>query len=147
MKRIQRGFTLIEVLITVVIIAILAAVAFPSYNRHVAKAKRASAQAVMQGIASRQEQHMLNARTYFPAAGGNSTDLAAIRTALGVNIPDDVTGNYDFTVTSDNAATPPVHSVTAAPKGSQASDDSACGTLTLRSTGAKERSGTSSTCW
>lgn len=147
MKPTQRGFTLVEAMITVAIIAILAAVAFPSYNRHVAKAKRAAAQAVMQGIASRQEQHMLNARTYFPAAGGNSTDVAAIATALGVSIPSDVAVNYDFTVTSDNAATPPVHSVTAAPKGSQATNDSVCGTLTLRSTGAKERTGSASTCW
>lgn len=147
MERKQRGFTLIELMITVAIIGILAAVAYPSYARYVARANRSSAEAVMQAIVSRQEMYILNARTYYPAAGGSVTDLTAIAGALGVNIPPDVTRNYDLTVTSSNAA-PPSHSVTAVPRGNQANHDSACGTLTLRSTGAREASGSGgATCW
>lgn len=148
MKAIQRGFTLVELMITVAIVAVLASVAYPSYVQHIAKGKRASAQAVMQAIVSRQEQHMLNARSYFPAAGGDSTDIAAIKAALGVNIPTDVTGNYDLKVTSDNVGPPPAHSVQAVPKGTQATNDARCGMLTLRSTGAKTQSGTGgASCW
>jgi type IV pilus assembly protein PilE len=143
----QRGFTLIELMITVAIIAILAAVAYPSYTSHIAKAKRASAQAVMQTIVSRQEQYMLNARSYFPVVSGSVSDPAAITAALGVNIPADVTANYTLTVTSDNAGPPPSHFVVADPKAPQSTNDARCGKLTLRSTGAKEQTGTAATCW
>lgn len=146
MERMRNGFTLIELMIVVAIIAILAAVGYPAYTNHVARANRTAVQSVMQALVSRQEMYILNARTYYPAAGGNVTDTAAIMGALGVNIPSDVTRNYDLTVTSSNAA-PPSHSVSAAPRGSQASMDAACGTLTLRSTGAKEASGGGATCW
>ena len=56
MKRGQRGFTLIEVMITVAVLAILAAIAMPSYNEQVRKTRRADAKVALQQTAQRLER-------------------------------------------------------------------------------------------
>ena len=133
--KVERGFTLIELMVTVAIVAIIAAVGYPSYTKHMARSKRVAAQAVMQNLVSKQEQHVLNARSY-------ATSLAD----LGVAVPHDVSASYTITVSTD-AGPPPTHSVRAVPTGAQASADAGCGTLTLASTGAKTQSGASTDCW
>jgi type IV pilus assembly protein PilE len=137
-----RGFTLIELMITVAVIGILAAVAFPSYTKYAAKGRRAAAQAVMHNVGSRQEQYMLNSRSYYPNPAGSSTDLSG----LGITLGTDVSNFYTVTVTSASSA-PPAWTVTAAPRTPQTVNDASCGTLTLTNTGTKSASGGSSTCW
>ena len=132
------GFTLIELLITMVIAGILAAVAYPSYMQHTVKARRAAVEGFMLELASRQEQYLLDARRY---ADSNTT--------LGVSTPTEVASYYTVTVSADNTQTPPTHTVTATPRGSQLSQDTKCGTLTYNQAGAKGKSGTGSVadCW
>jgi len=66
------GFTLIELMITVAIIAILTAIAYPSYVDHVRRATRSQGQQYLMDLAQRQEQVFLDQRAYAatPAAAG-----------------------------------------------------------------------------
>ncbi|OQX10272.1 MAG: hypothetical protein BWK73_20705 [Thiothrix lacustris] len=60
----HQGFTLIELMITVAIVGILAAIAYPSYTAQVQKSRRADAQIALQEIAQRQEAYFLRNRSY-----------------------------------------------------------------------------------
>ena len=133
----QQGFTLIELMVTVAIVGILAAVAYPSYTQYVIRANRSAAESFIMGVASKQEQYILDARQY-------ATTLAT----LGMAVPADVSKHYtvaDPTV----SATPPTYTITATPIGSQLAGDTKCGALTLNQAGAKGISGTGTVaeCW
>lgn len=115
------GFTLVELMIVVVIIGILTAVGYPSYQAHLMKGKRASAQAHLMDIAQRQQQYLLDARNY-------ATDLGT----LNMTTPTDVSTYYTITF-AVTAGTPPTFTITATPKGTQATDS----VLTIDNTGVK----------
>ena len=122
------GFTLIELMVTVVIVAVLAAIAYPSYTSHVVKSNRAATKSFMSAVANRQQQYILDARTYAEVANN-----AAFATALGMPIPTEVSNFYNLTVAyvGGNART---FIITAAPiAGKMNAND---GTLTLDNTGA-----------
>ncbi|MFC5697933.1 type IV pilin protein [Pseudomonas sp. GCM10022186] len=116
------GFTLIELMIAVAIVAILSAIAYPSYQQYVQRNKRVAAQEFMMLISSRQEQYLLDRRQY-------SNNV----TALGLTTPTEVSPNFDITIAPVNTDTPPTYTITASPKGSMAGTS----TLTLNSLGQK----------
>jgi type IV pilus assembly protein PilE len=82
MYRHMRGVTLLELMIVVVIVAILATIAYPNYREFVARAKRNEAKAALLQIAQNQERFYLQNNTYttdmtqlgFPVAGAYITD-------------------------------------------------------------------------
>ena len=139
------GFTLIELMIAVAIVAIVARLAYPAYTSHFTRAKRSAAESFMVTVANRQEQSMLNSRSYFPIATGAAAEWSAVN----MTVPSEVSGNYTITVTSDNTSTPPSYTITAAPQGKQATNDSSCGSLTYNYTGTKGTTGGGSVanCW
>lgn len=60
----ERGFTLIELMITVAIVAILASVALPAYNDYLMRGRIAEAHGELAAMRPKLEQHFLDSRTY-----------------------------------------------------------------------------------
>ena len=119
----QHGFTLIELMITVAIIGILAAVAYPSYTSYIIKGNRAAAKAQMLNIANRQQQFMLANRAYA---------TKAMLTTSGYALPTEVSTKYSYSITLGTGAVPG-YLITFTAIGNQASD----GDLTINSEGVK----------
>ncbi len=147
----QSGFTLIEMMITVVVIGILAAVAYPSYLDYIVRGNRSAAQSFMYGVAGKQEQYLLDARSY-----------AVSVAALNMTVPTEVSSKYTITITctmpvaptecSAGTAVPgtPTYTITGTPIGTQV-QDTKCMTITLNQAGAKGMTGgtaaSATDCW
>lgn len=128
------GFTLIELLIVVAIVAILAAIAVPSYRRYVLHGNREAAESMMLEIASAQERYLVDNRSY-------ATDTATLGYSSTVQ-PPAVSSNYKITM-APQAGPPPSYVITATRINGQVNDT--CGTLTLAGDGTKTP--TPATCW
>ena len=126
------GFTLIELMIAVLVVAILVVVAYPSYQEHLRKGRRAAAQSFMVELASREQQYLLDRRTY--AVGPDAL------TALVVTVPPDVAPFYSISVAPDAPTVPPTFTITATPVAGSVQEPD--GVLTLTHDGAKTRAGT-----
>ena len=135
-----RGFTLIEVLVTLAIVAILAGVAWPMYQGYVTKARRTSAAACATEAAHFMERfYTLNLR-YDQDSGGGAVALPSLNCATALQ------GSYTVAVTN---VTSVAYTVRAVPQGRQATQDAECGTLGVDQTGARTVSGTkpANRCW
>ena len=128
--RYQKGVTLIELLLVMVIIAILSGIAIPAYKNYVVKTNRSAAKACMSEYAQFMERYYT--------------------TNLSIGCASDANLNvaYNFTV-SVNINSPRLYTVTAQPVSAQSSRDTQCGILTLNESGLKTNSGTAalSKCW
>ena len=124
-SRSAQGFTLIELMITVAILGILAAIAYPAYTGYVVRGNRSAAQALLMNIAQREQQYLLDSRSY------------ADSTTLGVTVPSNVTSYY--TIAIDLPVSPqPKFTATATPKlGTMQAND---GTLSIDQAGLKSPS-------
>ena len=121
-QRRRNGFTLIELMITVAVVGIPAAIAYPSYTQFIVRSKRSAAQAQMMDIASRQQQYLITNRGY--------ADTTALANS-GYTLPAEVASSYSYGITV--SSNPPAYTLTFTPSGRQASD----GNLTLTSEGVK----------
>ncbi len=142
----QKGFTLIELMITVAIVAILAAVAYPAYRDQVLRTRRADAKGALMSFASAMERFYTQNNTYLgAAAGGANTGAPAATVFAHTEAPiDGTTKYYDLRITAAAAST---YTLQAQPKGDQV-NDTKCATLSLTQAGVRGATGTApTTCW
>jgi type IV pilus assembly protein PilE len=93
--KVQKGFTLIELMVTVAIIAILASIAVPSYNDYVTKGKIPEATSELSSRRIQAEQYFQDNRTY--ATSGAFINPACVALTSGKN--------FDFSCTAQTANT------------------------------------------
>ena len=135
----SKGFTLIEMMSVVVIIGILAAIAYPSFDDYVRKARRVDAETALTELAQFMER-------YYTANGKYLTAANAAPVLPFTESPKDGTSKY-YDLGFSGTPTAYAYTLQAVPKGPMANDT--CGTLTLSNTGAKGQAAgaTLAACW
>lgn len=128
MRKRQSGFTLIEMMVVIIILAILIGIAYPAYNSQIRKGRRAEAQAGLQDLALLQEKWRTNDTDYGTLAelGGGPTNA-----------------HYNFSVPTNTATT---FTVQATATGDQTQDNEggvSCTTLAINQDGDR----TPAACW
>ena len=144
-KKNSAGFTLIELMIVVVIVAVLLTVALPAYQNSVIKSNRSAARGVLMNVLSREEQYFINNKVY-------TVNLSSIGLPASYYIDNQAeevaVGDSVYKIELINLST--FTGVQAIPQNVQVKDTN-CKTLTLSRTGAKTASGNFSSdpsqCW
>ena len=132
----QKGMTLIELMIVVVIIGILTAIAYPNYTAYVQRGNRAEARSILLETTQFLERNYTIANRYDQTSGGVAITLPFLQS------PKSGTAKYDVTVNFPDTQT---FTLSATPTGVMAGD--ACGTLTLTNTGTQGAGGSVAECW
>ena len=138
-RQTNRGFTLIEVMIVVVIVGVLFGIALPGYQNSMEKGRRSDARAALLDAANRQEQYMLDRGTYTE----DMEDLGYEDPAVS---PD---GHYSLTAAAcDGGSIARCFTLTATPKSdSPQADDERCTKFELGSDGSKVSEPDEDNCW
>lgn len=106
----RRGFTLVELAIAVAVVALLASVAYPSYNAYVARSRRADAKQAMLDLAQRLERYYTERGTYAGATLGGTDGI----------YPDVSAGGYYKLAIGTQTAD--AFTISATPQGAQTGD-------------------------
>jgi type IV pilus assembly protein PilE len=116
------GFTLIELMVTVAIVGILAAIAYSSYIKYMVRSNRTAAESYLVDLAQAENQWMADSRTY-------TTTVSDLK----LTAPSAISGKY--TVGISATTSPPGYTITATPVPGSSQDGD--GNLTIDNTGAR----------
>lgn len=144
MKSPAAGFTLIELMITIAVVAILAVVALPSYQQYLMRSARADAKSVLMESAGQLERDY-TANGCYHRTDGDCANAAATVAAPFAQSPKAGTARYTISFTAIAAQG---YTLQAQPTGAQTGES--CGNLTLTQTGQMAVSGSGATvaeCW
>ncbi len=131
----NRGWTLLELMIVLLVVAVLTAIAYPSYNDYLVKSRRGDGKALLYQAAQRQQQFYTVNNAYTDSVGTGGLDISGTSNE----------GYYTLSI----SATATTYTLTAEPVAPQTAD-AYCGQLTLSHIGVKGISGTASSaddCW
>ena len=139
-RALSEGFTLIELMVTVAVVAILGTIAMTSYTSQIQKSRRTDARSAVMDLAGREEKlfSTTNAYSAVPSDLGYGPVGAVFPIAVG-------SGYYQVSVA---VPTPVSYVITATPIGSQA-NDTRCILFTVDQLGTQNSTGSDSvaTCW
>lgn len=144
--KLQRGFTLIELMIVIAIVGILTSLAYPSYLNHIIKTKRGNAGGCLMELAQWMERNYTTCLAYDKTGTGCATtvDTAALPSPACTT---DLNTSYNFAIASTPALSAATYQLNATPiAGSSQAKDTTCGTLTLNQNGVKG-AGATTGCW
>lgn len=159
MQRRSSGFTMLEILAALVVVAILAGIAIPSYSAYVVRGQRAAAKVALEQGAQFMERSYTSNGCYNYAAQADCQSQSGTALALPASLASAPNGGGAFTYAITLAAQGQGFTLSATPCGdgsgctapgsNTAFTDAGCDVLTLDNTGAKTASGTlgSVTCW
>ncbi len=135
---INKGFTLIELMMTMAIIGILVSIAYPNYLDFITRARRHDGQTALLELANQMEQYYTMNNTYQTAtiASGNPSDIRSSNTS-----PE---GWYTLTITEQTANN---YTLQARAINAQAKNDPSCSYLTFNSLGIKGSAKEREPCW
>jgi type IV pilus assembly protein PilE len=128
------GFSLMELMVAVAIVAIIGAIAFPSYLGYMNQTRRSDGQTALLDLSNRMERYFTNNNTY----------VGATLATLGANATSPE-GFYTVSISNAGATT---YTLQAVPQGAQ-TGDTTCGTLSIDQVGQKGETGTGTVqdCW
>jgi type IV pilus assembly protein PilE len=129
-------------MVSVAVVAILAAVAMASYKGQIRKSRRSAATAYAMDVVAKQQQFLLDRRAYATSVTGSTSS-----NGLGLTIPPEVATYYTlaFSPPVDNTTFPLAFTLVLVPQGDQTRDT--CGSLSISNQLVKSTSGSGSNCW
>ena len=136
----NNGFTLIELMVTIAIIGILSAIAFPSYTSYIQRGNRANARVVLLEAAQFMERYRSVNFVYPDGATAGQTLPASLAVS-----PKEGDRRYDVAIDTTNVAATTSFTIVATPSGWA---DALCGNLSITNLGIKgQTSGDAANCW